>query len=95
MEVPCGYWFPRNVRGRAMGASVGTGFHETSADAPWARPYQMDCAFYVLVERHVKVSLHKGGKAREDRSENTGTEVRLPARLPSRLIGLTKNDRAR
>ena len=27
-----------------MGANWLGRFHETSADAPWARPYQMDCA---------------------------------------------------
>ncbi len=42
-----------------------------------------------IVERHVKVSFHKGGNAREDRSKNKERWF-APARPSSRLIGLTK-----
>ena len=47
----------------------------------------------IIVEGHGKMSFHKGGKAREDRSENRGTVVRLPTRPSSRLIELTNKDR--
>ncbi len=78
MEVP-GVRIGRNVSAKRP-------LHETSADAPWARPYQKDCALQVIAERHVKVLLHKGRKACKGRAENKETMFCLPARPSSRSV---------